>query len=176
MLSSILVSHISTSFIHPSVSRAIDTCDGDNCRTLLNIIWGCLATIFASSWVSVHPNLPAPGERWFKHTLRKLGMVFIAIIAPELMVYFAARQLAVALKFSNTDGWFSKGDQYRASGLRISRYKLHGHMLVTSNATGTLPDSALLVDTDRTWENCKATRLQGDLLARVLEATRPNQA
>lgn len=30
------------------------------CRTIWNIIWSCLATIFACIWLSVHPNMPLP--------------------------------------------------------------------------------------------------------------------
>ncbi|KAF7369946.1 hypothetical protein MSAN_00624200 [Mycena sanguinolenta] len=36
-----------------------DSCDNINsCRTLFSVVWGCLATIFACTWVSVHPNVP----------------------------------------------------------------------------------------------------------------------
>lgn len=83
-------------------SRA-DSCDDiENCRQLSDIIWGCLTTIFAATWVSVHPNVPAPGQGWLKPTLRRLGMMLVAIIAPELVVFFAARQWAVAKEFSES--------------------------------------------------------------------------
>ncbi|KAF7333066.1 hypothetical protein MVEN_02371200 [Mycena venus] len=44
------------------VDRApAETCDDiNNCRKLFDIVWGCLATIFACTWVSVHPNVPPP--------------------------------------------------------------------------------------------------------------------
>ena len=29
-------------------------------RTMWDSLWSCLATIFACSWVSVHPNIPGP--------------------------------------------------------------------------------------------------------------------
>ncbi|KAJ6577724.1 hypothetical protein B0H19DRAFT_1062310 [Mycena capillaripes] len=69
-------------------------------RTLLDIIWGCLATVFACTWVSVHPNVPAPGQTNFVLVSRRLGMMLLAIIAPELIIFFAARQYFFASAFS----------------------------------------------------------------------------
>ncbi|KAJ7687952.1 hypothetical protein B0H17DRAFT_984472, partial [Mycena rosella] len=94
--------------VHP---RA-DTACGDNCRELSSIVWGCLATIFAATWVSVHPNVPAPGQSWWQSPLRRLGIMLVAILAPELIVFFAMRQLAAAqrlareYKISITHGFF----------------------------------------------------------------------
>ncbi|KAJ7127658.1 hypothetical protein C8R44DRAFT_616196, partial [Mycena epipterygia] len=79
----------------------VDSCDDINsCRRLLDIIWGCLSTIFACTWVSVHPNVPPPNQGRLVLFWRKLKMMLIAIIAPEIMVCFAARQLIAARKFS----------------------------------------------------------------------------
>ncbi|KAJ7263703.1 hypothetical protein C8J57DRAFT_1718778 [Mycena rebaudengoi] len=74
------------------------------CRRLFNILWGCLATVFASTWISVHPNVPKPGHSWYRLTFRRLCMMLVAVIAPEVMVYFAARQWFVARKFSQDYG------------------------------------------------------------------------
>ncbi|KAJ7732677.1 hypothetical protein B0H16DRAFT_1468450 [Mycena metata] len=69
------------------------TCnDINNCRTLFDIIWGCLATVFACTWVAVHQNVPPPDLGWLSRLLRKLKLMLLAVIAPELMVAFAARQ------------------------------------------------------------------------------------
>ncbi|KAK7024768.1 hypothetical protein R3P38DRAFT_3316487 [Favolaschia claudopus] len=62
-------------------------------RTLVDLIWGCLATIFACAWISVHPNFIA----YFQ---RRLKMMLITIIAPEIVVGFAARQFFAARKLS----------------------------------------------------------------------------
>ncbi|KAJ6449591.1 hypothetical protein C8R45DRAFT_884006 [Mycena sanguinolenta] len=99
---------------HPLNTRTItDSCDNiHNCRTLFSIVWGCLATIFACTWVSVHPNVPPPGQSSLQLYWRRLKMMLIGIIAPELMVGFAARQrlgariLAKKFKFSGTHGIF----------------------------------------------------------------------
>ncbi|KAJ7745532.1 hypothetical protein DFH07DRAFT_1063138, partial [Mycena maculata] len=74
--------------------------NSNNCRQLSDIIWDCFVTIFAATWVSVHPNIPAPGQHWLIITFRKLGMMLVAIIAPESIIFFATRQLVVAWEFS----------------------------------------------------------------------------
>ncbi|KAJ7910782.1 hypothetical protein B0H13DRAFT_2485066 [Mycena leptocephala] len=90
-----------------------DSCDDiNNCRKLFDIVWGCLTTIFACTWVSVHPNVPAPNQNWLALFWRRLKMMLIAVVAPELMVGFAARQFFAArtlskeFDFSKTHGFF----------------------------------------------------------------------
>ncbi|KAF7356049.1 hypothetical protein MVEN_00934700 [Mycena venus] len=97
-----------------------DTCDDiNNCRKLFDIVWGCLATIFTCTWVSVHPNVPPPNQSWLALFWRRLKMMLIGIIAPEIMVGFAARQFWGArnvvegdtdsyteYNFSRTHGYF----------------------------------------------------------------------
>ncbi|KAJ7910820.1 hypothetical protein B0H13DRAFT_2485145 [Mycena leptocephala] len=78
-----------------------DSCDDiNNCRKLFDIVWGCLATIFACTWVSMHPNVPAPNQSWLALFWRRLKMMLIAVVAPELMVGFAARQFFAAWTLS----------------------------------------------------------------------------
>jgi hypothetical protein len=71
---------------------------------LFNIISGCLATVFACTWVSVHPNIPRPGQGKLALAGRRLGLMLVAVIAPKVMVGFAARQFLDAR-------WFSKSKQ-----------------------------------------------------------------
>ncbi|KAJ7680150.1 hypothetical protein B0H17DRAFT_1232299 [Mycena rosella] len=87
-------------------SRATpDSCDDiNNCRRLFDIIWGCLTTIFACTWVSVHPNVPPPNQTFLSLLCRRLRMMLVAVIAPELMVCFAARQFLTARWFSKKFG------------------------------------------------------------------------
>src|SRR5258708_31531738 len=43
--------------------RTLSSCDDSHhCRTILNIISSCLATVFLCVWVAIHPNIPAPDE------------------------------------------------------------------------------------------------------------------
>ena len=48
--------------------------------------------IFACSWLSVHPNIPAPNESWWRVFLRRLELMFWAVISPELLIAWASRQ------------------------------------------------------------------------------------
>ncbi|KAJ6487018.1 hypothetical protein C8R45DRAFT_903120, partial [Mycena sanguinolenta] len=79
-----------------------DTCDPSiqSCRRLFDVVTSCLLTIFAATWVSVHPNVPPPQDGIFKSTIRRVGMMLLAVLAPELIVFFAARQLHAAAQFS----------------------------------------------------------------------------
>ncbi|KAJ7310886.1 hypothetical protein DFH08DRAFT_974043 [Mycena albidolilacea] len=80
---------------------SVDSCDDiNNCRKLFDIVWGCLATIFACTWVSVHPNVPPPNQSRLGLFWRRLKMMLIGILAPEIMVGFAARQFFAARKLS----------------------------------------------------------------------------
>ncbi|KAJ7853252.1 hypothetical protein B0H13DRAFT_1643092, partial [Mycena leptocephala] len=90
-----------------------DSCDNINdCRKLFDVVWGCLAIIFACTWVSVHPNVPSPNQSRLVLFWRRLRMMVITVIAPELMVGFAARQFIAArvlskeFGFSRTHGFF----------------------------------------------------------------------
>ncbi|KAJ7130480.1 hypothetical protein C8R44DRAFT_614235, partial [Mycena epipterygia] len=83
----------------------VDSCDDiNNCRRLFDIIWGCVTTIFACTWVSVHPNVPPPNQGRLQLFWWRLKMMLIAVIAPELMVGFAARQFFAAQRFSKEKG------------------------------------------------------------------------
>lgn len=77
-----------------------DTNDSENLRTISSIIWSCLATVFACSWVSVHPNIPSPQDSDFSVLRRRLGLMFWAIIAPELLIIWAMRQWIEARKIA----------------------------------------------------------------------------
>ncbi|KAJ6582306.1 hypothetical protein B0H19DRAFT_928116 [Mycena capillaripes] len=87
----------------PSTRTPIDSCNDINnhqCRKLIDIIWGCLTTIVACTWVSVHPNVPPPNQSRLALLWRRLKMMLIVIIAPEIMVAFAARQFFSARNLS----------------------------------------------------------------------------
>ena len=70
-----------------------DSCDCPAVtRSLPNIIWSCLATIFLCTWVSVHPNLPAPKESQCWAVLRRLYIMSWALFAPEMILMWSVRQ------------------------------------------------------------------------------------
>ena len=66
-------------------------CPADQ-RTIWEILWSCLATIFACSWVSIHPNIPAPNESSWRIFLRRLELMFWAVFGPEMIITWALRQ------------------------------------------------------------------------------------
>ncbi|KAJ7701025.1 hypothetical protein B0H16DRAFT_1902842 [Mycena metata] len=87
---------------HPNLLARAPTeascdCTVNSCRTLFDIVWGCLATIFACTWVALHQNVPDPDLGWFSLLLQKLRMMLMTIIAPEVIVEF---------KVSKTHGFF----------------------------------------------------------------------
>ncbi|KAF5347159.1 hypothetical protein D9758_011042 [Tetrapyrgos nigripes] len=70
--------------------------DSDDKRPIQDIVWSCLATIFACTWVSIHPNIPPIDEGLVKRFLRRVGITLLALIAPELVVIWALRQWLVS--------------------------------------------------------------------------------
>lgn len=71
-------------------------------RSTWDIVWGCLATIFACSWVSVHPHIPPPDARWWKIALIRIEMMVWTILAPELIILLAAKQWLAARQLQKT--------------------------------------------------------------------------
>jgi hypothetical protein len=106
MFSILLFSHILTGVTNTNaaplstsiVNIATPECLCSDKRTIWNIIWSCLATIFACSWVSVHPNIPGPDDSWIKKVYCRLELMFWSIIVPELITYWAAKQWSAARK------------------------------------------------------------------------------
>jgi hypothetical protein len=103
----LLPPHFLSARIDMADGTAAQSCSDSNCRTFFDILWGCLTTIFACTWVSVHPNLPIPRQSWFRLFRRRLRMMLIAVIAPEIMVFFAARQFFFARGFSKSKQQFA---------------------------------------------------------------------
>jgi hypothetical protein len=77
-------------------------------RTLWNIIWSCLFTIFLCTWGALHPNISStqnkPGMSW-REKLRKslvelltykLPLFLWALLVPEYILAWAIRQYLTA--------------------------------------------------------------------------------
>ncbi|KAG1880132.1 hypothetical protein F4604DRAFT_1922818 [Suillus subluteus] len=73
-----------------------DSPPGNNTRTFWDIIWSCAATLFACAWTGIHPNIPGMDEGRFAVFSRRLGIMIIALIAPELMITWATMQFLSA--------------------------------------------------------------------------------
>ncbi|KAG1896994.1 uncharacterized protein F5891DRAFT_562754 [Suillus fuscotomentosus] len=63
-------------------------------RTLWTIISSSVLTLFACIYSAIHPNIPSPkNSSWYHILWRQLGIMIMALIAPELIVTWAMRQL-----------------------------------------------------------------------------------
>ena len=71
------------------VSASPSSC---NTRTLWEIILSCALTFFACTWTAVHPNIPGTEEGTIAIASRRLFLMVMALIAPELMITWSARQ------------------------------------------------------------------------------------
>jgi hypothetical protein len=74
--------------------------DPNGCRSLGDIIRSCILTILLCTWVSMHPNIPSPDEKWPKVALRRAGLMLLALFFPEAVVAWALRQRQVAAELA----------------------------------------------------------------------------
>jgi hypothetical protein len=88
----------------PTQALGIRAADESENRTMFDIILGCASTTFICTWVSVHPNVPprTTEEYGWKSLLRRLRLMFWALVAPELVLAWSAKQWYVAGKVANT--------------------------------------------------------------------------
>ncbi|KDQ55325.1 hypothetical protein JAAARDRAFT_114003, partial [Jaapia argillacea MUCL 33604] len=77
-------------------------------RTVWRIVSSCLTTIFACTWVAVHPNIPSPYKTNIQITLHQIRLMLITLIALELIIVWVMKQWFVSLqlaKYHADDGW-----------------------------------------------------------------------
>ena len=79
--------------------------DLTHCRTVWNIIWSCLITIFSCTWVAVHPNIPCPRKQnaIISFAEHRLPLFVCALLVPEYVLAWAIRQFLSARKIANQD-------------------------------------------------------------------------
>ena len=79
--------------MHVTEYYTSSSCDDlHHCRTLSNIVWSCVVTLFSCIWIALHPNIPGPDHGSFRIALRRVKLTVIGLIAPELVVALAMRQ------------------------------------------------------------------------------------
>ncbi|KAF9443398.1 hypothetical protein P691DRAFT_842859 [Macrolepiota fuliginosa MF-IS2] len=61
-------------------------------RTMQQIILSCITTIFACTWVAIHPNVPDPDISGWANLKHRVTIMFYAMIAPEFVTMWALRQ------------------------------------------------------------------------------------
>ena len=85
-----------------------------HCRTIWNIVWSCLVTIFSCTWVAVHPNVPCPRKRktnlWIERCVwnpllsfaeHRLPLFICALLVPEYVLAWAIRQFLRAREIAH---------------------------------------------------------------------------
>ncbi|KAG7087604.1 hypothetical protein E1B28_013557 [Marasmius oreades] len=85
-------------FEHELTVRA-DACTPSS-RTVLGIVWGCLTTIVACTWLAIHPNVPSPEDSQWRILLRRAMIMALAIVFPEYTTVWAIRQWQEAKRIS----------------------------------------------------------------------------
>jgi hypothetical protein len=66
--------------------------DRFNTRAIYNILWSCLSTIFACTYITIHPNIPAPGDSQWAVLRRRVAIMGYFLLTPEFIIMWAARQ------------------------------------------------------------------------------------
>ena len=99
-----------------SINEHLNPCtDLTHCRTIWNITWSCLITIFSCTWVDFHPNIPCPKkkkktrncfQKWVWNPLLsfseyRLPLFVCALLVPEYVLAWEIIQYARAWKIAN---------------------------------------------------------------------------
>ena len=118
------------------------------CRTIWNIIWSCVVTIFSCTWVAVHPNVPCPKKReangWIERCIRnpllsfvehRLPLFICALLVPEYVLAWAIRQFLSARRIAK--GEFKLCVKYLSIAIVLSKSllergwsKTHGFFII----------------------------------------------
>ena len=79
--------------------------DLTHCRSIWNIVWSCLVTIFSCTWVAVHPNVPCPKNQnpVISFAGHRLPLFICALLVPEYVLAWAIRQFLRAREIANRD-------------------------------------------------------------------------
>ena len=75
-------------------SRTSACNDINNCRTLSHIISSCIATIFACTWVSYHPDVPNRTHTLWRIRATHFFAVVFSFLMPELAIAKAFAQFS----------------------------------------------------------------------------------
>ncbi|KAF5366387.1 hypothetical protein D9758_009776 [Tetrapyrgos nigripes] len=148
--------------------------DSDAKRSIQDIVWSCLATIFACAWTSIHPNIPPINEGRVKSFLRRTGITVLALIAPELIVIWALRQWLVSRQIAREYrglGWEQVHGFFAIMG-GFMLYDEQGnarHVVYPRRLSMFLDSPELRITAEEIWDKSK-----GDVLAKgfvILQTT-----
>ncbi|KAI9450594.1 hypothetical protein F5148DRAFT_585948 [Russula earlei] len=103
--------------------------DPQGCRSLWDIIQSCAITLLLCTWVSIHPNIQSPDEKWPKVTMRRIGLMLATLFVPEAMIAWAVRQRLAAVQLAKKhekEGWMTTHGFFAIMGGFMEYYHLWG--------------------------------------------------
>jgi hypothetical protein len=106
-------------------------------RTIWSIISSSVLTLFACIFSAIHPNIPSPRDSPLRILRRRLGIMIMALISPELIVAWAMRQWISARQVTR---------QFEKSGYPSVRLESEGEPCFRK-----LCDSQLIIHGFRSW-------------------------
>jgi len=65
-------------------------------RSMFDVVWSCLLTLFLCTWTTEHPNIPPPNEGVLHEVLRRIKLMLWTLLVPELILIWAVRQWLAA--------------------------------------------------------------------------------
>ncbi|PBK58901.1 hypothetical protein ARMSODRAFT_899957, partial [Armillaria solidipes] len=95
----------------PDDNKGVPACIEDQ-RTVLGILWRCLTTIFACTWLAVHPNVPGRNvttKGAISCAIERTKIIVVTILAPEITIAWAAEQFLVAWNLRHSECLISSG-------------------------------------------------------------------
>ncbi|KAG1732791.1 hypothetical protein EDB19DRAFT_2026903 [Suillus lakei] len=122
-------------FVRASLPGLNDTCihtldasesPSCNTRTLWSILLSCGSTLFACTWTAIHPNITGIDDGVIAITFRRLYLMVIALIAPEIMTAWAGWQFLRARQAAKDfdDAFGAQHAQSHGDRQAISQSKL----------------------------------------------------
>ncbi|KAH6897620.1 hypothetical protein BKA70DRAFT_752266 [Coprinopsis sp. MPI-PUGE-AT-0042] len=99
-----------------------------NYRSTTDIVWSCIVTIFACTWLSVHPNVSGTDTAWKRRMMHRISLMLWGIAAPEFLVIFAYRQWKGSRDITRAIHQLVKEDKLDLP-LRKSWTNAHSHFL-----------------------------------------------
>ncbi|KAL0066134.1 hypothetical protein AAF712_006758 [Marasmius tenuissimus] len=100
---SLLLARLSYRQLGPdSPAPPAPTPSSSDTRSTLGIIWSCLSMIILCAWTSAHPNVPSVPRsgHWALVFWDKATIFVVALLAPEIIVLWSARQWFAARKMA----------------------------------------------------------------------------
>lgn len=89
-------SSINDATLSAEPATVIGWVSGPNTRGTIDIVWGCLLTIFLCTWTALCLNIPHPHDGKLRILLRKTNWMLWGILGPELVLSVAIGQYASA--------------------------------------------------------------------------------